>query len=351
MKDHWKTVLLGPEATMVTAAEVLTQSSMRIVLVVSENDCLLGTVTDGDIRRALVRGFPMETQIDKIMETNPITVSLGEDRRTVLKLMREKDLLQVPILDKENKVVGLDVMQDLVRGATKENPVLLMAGGFGKRLHPLTKDLPKPLLTVGSKPILQSTIERLADEGFSRFYLAVHYKADLVRKHFGDGSQWGISISYLIEKEPLGTAGALGSLKAEPIKEPLVVMNGDILTQLDFNQLLEYHERCGGVATMCICEYDFQIPYGVVKSDGSYVREIIEKPAQKFSVNAGIYVLNPELVHRSDFLQPKNMPDFLQEIIEDGKQVNMFPIHEYWLDIGRLEEYQQAQIDVSDFRS
>lgn len=342
-------MLLGPEANMVTAAEVLTQSSMRIILVVDKNDCLLGTVTDGDIRRAMVRGFPMETEIAKVMETKPITVSVGEVPRTVLKLMRKNDLLQVPVLDKEKKVVGLEIIQDLVRGAEKENPVLLMAGGFGKRLYPLTKDLPKPLLMVGSKPILESIIERLIDEGFTKFYLAVHYKSDLIRRHFGDGSRWGIDIQYLVEEEPLGTAGALASLKLEPINAPLVMMNADVLTQLDFNQLLEYHERRGAVATMCIREYDLEIPYGVVKGKGDKLQDIVEKPIQKFSVNAGIYVLNPELFRGKSISQPKNMPEFLREIMDEGKQVNMFPIHEYWLDIGRIREYQQAQIDASDF--
>ena len=180
-------------------------------------------------------------------------------------------------------MVGLEVMQDFVYGAPRENPVLLMAGGFGKRLHPLTKGLPKPLLTVGDKPILETIVEQLSEAGFSQFFMAVHYKADLLRTHFGDGSDWGITIRYLEEEEPLGTAGALSLLSAESIQKPVLVMNGDLLTRLDFNQLLDYHDSHDGIATICVREHEFRIPYGVVQAAGIRVEDITEKPVKNYS--------------------------------------------------------------------
>ena len=349
MKDNWRSALIESQATMKVAAEVLTNSSMRIVLVVDKHDCLLGTVTDGDIRRALMAGISMKTAVDEIMQKNPVTVNSGDDRKTVLQLMRQKDVLQVPVLDKSQKVVGLEAMQDFVYGAPRENIVLLMAGGFGKRLQPLTKELPKPLLTVGDKPILETIMEQLIEAGFSRFFMAVHYKADLIRAYFGDGSDWGITIRYLEEEEPLGTAGALSLLSSEPIEMPVLVMNGDLLTRLDFSQLLDYHDSHDGVATICVREHEFRIPYGVVQADGIQVKDITEKPVQKLFINAGIYVLDPDIVKRRSGVRASDMPELLREIIKTGEQVNMFPIHEYWLDIGRMEEYGQAQIDVTEF--
>ena len=293
----------------------------------------------------------MKTAVDEIMQKSPITVNSGDDRKTVLQLMRQKDILQVPVLDKTQKVVGLEVMQDIVYGATRENPVLLMAGGFGKRLQPLTKELPKPLLTVGDKPILETIVEQLSEAGFSQFFMAVHYKADLLRAHFGDGSYWGITIRYLEEEEPLGTAGALSLLSAESIQKPVLVMNGDLLTRLDFNQLLNYHDSHDGVATICVREHEIRIPYGVVQAAGIRVEDITEKPVKKLFINAGIYVLDPDIVKGRSRVLAGDMPDLLRETIKTGEHVNMFPIHEYWLDIGRVEEYRQAQIDVTEFSS
>ena len=349
--DNLQKAMLSPSQSIASAAEVLTKYSMRIVLVVDKDNRLLGTVTDGDIRRALMRGVTMETAVDEVMQRSPVTVKSGDDRKSVLQLMRQKDILQVPVLDTSQRVVGLEVMQDFIYETPRENPVLLMAGGFGKRLHPLTKELPKPLLTVGGKPILETIIEQLMEAGFSRFYMAVHYKAELLREHFGDGSEWGITIRYLEEEEPLGTAGALSFLSSELIEMPVLVMNGDLLTRLDFNQLLDYHDSHYGVATICVREHEFRIPYGVVQGDGIRVEDINEKPVTKLFINAGIYVVNPDIVKRRTSACAGDMPQLLRDMIKNGEQINMFPIHEYWLDIGRVEEYKQAQIDVTEFSS
>ena len=345
MNRHWRKVLLDCGVDVTTAAEVLTSSSMRIVMVVDKEDRLLGTVTDGDIRRALMAGNAMTSPVTTVMQKNPIAITQGDSRRKALQIMREKDLLHLPVLDAQGVVVGLETVRDLLFKEQRPNPVLLMAGGFGKRLYPLTREVPKPLLPVGEKPILQTILEQLVEGGFTQFFLAVHYRSEQVRAHFGDGSNWGACIEYLEERQPLGTAGALGLLDRAMIDTPLLMMNGDLLTRLDFGQLLDYHGEHGGLATICVREYDFQIPYGVVRGDGEQVTEITEKPVQKFFVNAGIYVLEPDLLSRCQPNEASDMPNLLHQIVSDGHKVSMFPIHEHWLDIGRMEEYERALVE------
>jgi len=332
---------------MKEAAELLTENSLRIVLVVDEQSRLLGTVTDGDIRRSLMAGHRMTAAVTTMMQASPIALTQGDSRGKALQIMREKDLLHLPVIDSEGIVVGLETMRDLVFEVSRSNAVVLMAGGFGRRLYPLTRDVPKPLLPVGEKPILENTLEQLVDGGFSRFYLAVHYRAEQVREHFGDGTKWGVTIEYLEERQPLGTGGALSLLSRGAVNSPLLIMNGDLLTRLNFGELLDFHEEHGSLATLCVREYDFQIPYGVVQSDGMLLTEILEKPVQKYFVNAGIYVLEPSVLDRLMPDEKIDMPVVLQRILRSGDRVNMFPIHEYWLDIGRIEEYEQAKADIS----
>ena len=348
MGIKWASALLKSDRTTQEAAELLTANSLRIVLVVDNENRLLGTVTDGDIRRALMTGNTMTAPVMMVMQKDPITMTQGDSRQQALQIMREKDLLHLPVLDSNGVVVGLETVRDLLFATQRPNPVLLMAGGFGRRLYPLTRDVPKPLLPVGEKPILQTILEQLVEGGLSHFFLAVHYHSEQVRAHFGDGSRWGVRIDYLEEREPLGTAGALGSLDRAKVDTPLLMMNGDLLTRLDFGQLLDYHEDHGGLATMCVREYDFQIPYGVVRGDGGQVAEITEKPVQKFFVNAGIYVLEPDILDQCRPKEAADMPDLLRLAMRKGGKVNMFPIHESWLDIGQMEEYQRAQIDADN---
>ncbi len=348
MGIKWASALLKSDRTTQEAAELLTANSLRIVLVVDNENRLLGTVTDGDIRRALMTGNTMTAPVMTVMQKDPIAMAQGESRQQALQIMREKDLLHLPVLDSNGVVVGLETVRDLLFAKQRPNPVLLMAGGFGRRLYPLTRDVPKPLLPVGEKPILQTILEQLVEGGLSHFFLAVHYHSEQVRAHFGDGSRWGVRIDYLEEGEPLGTAGALGLLDRAKVDTPLLMMNGDLLTRLDFGQLLDYHEERGGLATMCVREYDFQIPYGVVRGDGGQVAEITEKPVQKFFVNAGIYVLEPDILDQCRSKEAVDMPDLLRLAMRKGGKVNMFPIHEYWLDIGQMEEYQRAQIDADN---
>ena len=221
-----------------------------------------------------------------------------------------------------------------------------MAGGFGKRLRPLTNTCPKPMLRVGDKPILELILEGFVNAGFHRFYISTHYMPEQIRDHFGDGSQWNVSIKYIHEETPLGTGGALGLLPHEEIDLPLFMMNGDILTNLNYLSLLAFHEEHGGKATMCVREFDYQVPYGVIEADGHRAKAMVEKPVYTFNVNAGIYLLSPELVKRVTPGTQVDMPTLLEQEMADGHAVNLYPLKEYWLDIGQVDDFQRAQQDV-----
>ena len=342
----WKKILLGPEQALAEAVNVIDKEALRIALVVDKSNKLLGTITDGDIRRALIRHMGMDTPVKEIMRSEPETANFGDERSNILALMKNKDLLQVPILDSNGRVVGLETLKDLIDGIQYDNPVFLMAGGFGKRLRPLTNSTPKPLLKVGSKPILENILEQFIEAGFHNFYISTHYKADMVRNHFGGGDAWNVNINYVHEDIPLGTAGALGLLPSDIPDLPLLMMNGDLLTKVNIEHLLNFHKEQDGIATMCVREYDFQVPYGVIKSDGYHIKSIVEKPVHNFFVNAGIYVLEPSLVKNVNGTDYLDMPCLLEKQIADGEQINMFPIHEYWLDIGQMEEFERANKEI-----
>jgi len=344
----WRKVILKQTDTMQLAIEVLNNESLRIVMVVDDEGRLIGTVTDGDIRRGLIKHMTLETRISDFMFWEPTVKAVDDDLDTILAMMKKRDLLQIPVLDNERRVVGLEGIQHLLNKTRYDNPVFLMAGGFGKRLQPLTNDTPKPLLKVGQKPILETILDQFLAAGFHDFYISTHYKAEMVRDHFGDGSDWNVSIKYVHEKEPLGTAGALGLLPKDMPELPILMMNGDLLTKIDFEQLLNFHVEQGGDATMCVREYDFQVPYGVIEAKGDRILSIVEKPVHKFFVNAGIYVLSPSVFSDLEGRCYLDMPQLLKTKIEQGEQVTMFPVHEYWLDIGKIEQFNKAQRDSCD---
>lgn len=345
MIEDLTSVFLQKDDSLEKAALLLSQNTLQIVLVVDECTKLLGTVTDGDIRRALLAGHSMASPVEKFMESDPTYVHTAESRRRRLQILQDRALLHLPVIDDEGSVVGLETIQELLFRRKRNNRVLLMAGGFGKRLYPLTKDIPKPMLPVGGKPILEMILEQLAEEGFHHFVLSVHYRAQQIRDHFCNGEKWGVEIKYLEEEEPLGTGGAVGMLEIDEIDEPFIVMNGDLLTKVDFAQLVSHHTQSGSSATMCVREYEFTVPFGVVERDGWNMKKIVEKPVKQWFINAGIYVLQPELIGSFESNSALEMPDLLNKLSKEGKKVSMFPVHEHWVDIGHMEEYRQAQLD------
>ncbi len=342
---EWRKVILKSNCTMKEAIKVLNEEALRIIMVVDDNQKLIGTITDGDIRRALIEHKDMKVQLGEIMHTSPSTISDNLSEKQILTLMKQKNVLQLPILDNEDKVIGLKTLQNTYEVEKHDNTVFLMAGGFGVRLHPLTEKIPKPLLKIGTSPILEIILKQLIESGFNNFVISTHYKAQMLKDYFGDGSKWDVSINYVYEENPLGTAGSLGLMPKINNDLPVLMMNGDLLTKVDFNSFLNFHNNHSGIASMCVREYDFEVPYGVVKSKNQKLKSIVEKPIHKFFVNAGIYLLNQSLIKKLDGISRIDMTSLLESQINDGLEVNIFPLHEYWLDIGQHEQLEQAKKD------
>lgn len=340
----YRSVLLSPNDTIEKAIHVLNCEPFKIILVVNSKDVLLGTLTDGDIRRAILNHKKMSDCLSDIMSKNPITVTVETPIETIVSMMKKHSVMQIPVIDENMAVVGLETMQGMIN-EKRHNPVLLMAGGFGKRLHPLTNNTPKPLLEIGDKPILETIIERFASQGFYNFFISLHYLSEQLQDFFGDGSKWGVNINYVIEDEPLGTAGVLGLLPDNLTDFPVIMMNGDLLTNINFEHLLNFHKDQGGIATVCVREYDFQVPYGVVEAEDNIIKDIIEKPKHKFFVNAGIYALDKKFINGVIKNRYIDMPDLIKSKINRKERVNLFPIHEYWLDIGSMDQYKKASRD------
>lgn len=340
MKD-WRNTLISPGVSILDALKIIDSGSLRIALVVDEGGRLLGTVTDGDIRRALLKEAPLSAPVTSVMNRNPIVARLNSDPEAILAMMRQRDVGQIPVVDDGGRVVGFEVLTDLLGRRSRDNQVVIMAGGLGRRLHPLTENCPKPMLPVGDKPLLELVLEGLISHGFRRFFLAVNYKGEMIKEHFGAGEKWGIDLDYLWEDKRLGTAGPLSLLPEKP-ERPLLVVNGDILTRTNFGHLLEYHGRQETSAVMCVKDYSFQVPYGVVQVEGDRLVAIREKPVHNFFVNAGMYVLSPEAL---DFI-PKDsffdMPALFSRLIEAGRKTSIYPVTEFWLDVGRKDDLDQA---------
>ncbi|GAK44775.1 putative mannose-1-phosphate guanyltransferase [Tepidicaulis marinus] len=338
----WKKAALPESATIREAIASLDRSALQIVLIVDGESHLKGTITDGDIRRALLRGEGMEAPVTKAMKENPITAGPEIDRATVLKWMKQFGIAQVPVVDHGGHIVGLETLNQLVRQQDSGNWVVIMAGGLGTRLRPLTEDLPKPLIPVGGKPVLEGIIERLAEQGFKRLFLSVNYQSEKVEDYFKDGSKWGVEITYLEENKRLGTAGALHLLPERPV-EPFLVMNADLMTDIDFRRLIDFHNEQEADATMGVRDYRLQVPYGVIDTRGHRITGIVEKPVQSYFVNGGIYALSPSVLSYVPEDEMYDMPELFEALIKDGGLAAAFPIHEYWIDIGRFEDLDKAQ--------
>ncbi|TKF23476.1 CBS domain-containing protein [Vibrio genomosp. F6] len=346
MSHSWKNVLIKPTSTLRDALEIINNEALRVVLVVDDNHQLQGVVTDGDIRRGLLNNLALTAEITQVMNTNPMTADAKTPRDDLIATMESKEILSLPLLE-SGKVVGLETLHGMLSKPVYQNPVFLMAGGFGTRLRPLTDTCPKPMLKIGNKPILETVIRSFIKAGFVNFYISTHYMPEQIEQHFGDGSDLGVNITYVYEESPLGTGGALGLLPKDlPQDLPLIMMNGDVLTKVDFQRLLEFHTENQADATMCVREYDYQIPYGVINGEGNKITSMVEKPIQRFFVNAGIYVVSPRVIQSVPENHHIDMPTLLEDHMVERENILMFPIHEYWLDIGRMDDFNRAQADI-----
>lgn len=345
MSHDWKKILLRPEQPIRDALKLIDTESLRIALVVDDSFKLLGIVTDGDIRRGLLKNLSIESEVNEVMNPNPLTAEYGSPRSELVNIMEKEQILAIPLL-RNGVIEGVETLQRVGQASIHQNPVFIMAGGFGSRLKPLTDNCPKPMLKVGDKPILEVLLNSFINAGFVNFYISTHYMPEVIYDYFGDGSKWGIKINYVYEKEPLGTGGALGLLPEDIPDLPLIMINGDVLTNVNFERILQFHKKNNSAATMCVRDYEYKVPYGVITGEGNRVRRMVEKPIQQFFVNAGIYIVSSKVRKSVTKNIHIDMPTLLENFIDVEEGVMMFPIHEYWLDIGGVEDFKRAQFDI-----
>src|SRR6185369_4139601 len=293
--DSWRKTLLPTNASIHQAICCLNETGMQIGVVVSEDGMLVGTLTDGDVRRGLLRGLELHSPAEGIIQRDPMVVPPQWGREMVLQLMQANKIHQLPVVDEHRHVVGLHLWDELLAPSKRANVMVVMAGGRGARLGAHTENCPKPLLQVGGKPMLEHIVERAKNNGFERFVFAIHYLGHMIEEHFGDGSSCQVQIEYLREQSPLGTAGALGLLQAKP-EVPFLVTNGDVLTDIHYGELLDFHCRHSAAATMAVRLHEWQHPFGVVKTKGVDIVGFEEKPVSRSHINAGVYVLEPHVL-------------------------------------------------------
>ena len=344
--ERWRKALLPADATLRQAIRNLDESALQIALVVSPDGTLLGTITDGDIRRGLLRGLDMNSPVEAIIHRDPLVVPPQLSRDTALQIMQANRIRQLPVVDECWRVVGLHLWDELIVPGQRSNLMVIMAGGQGTRLRPHTENCPKPLLPVGGKPMLEHIIERARAEGFQHFMLAIHYLGQMIEGYFGDGSRWQVRIGYLREESPLGTAGAIGLLNPRP-DAPFLVTNGDVLNDVLYGELLDFHCRHGAAATMAVRLHEWQHPFGVVRTKGVDIVGFEEKPVARSHINAGIYVLEPRAL---DNLRPGehcDMPVLFNRLQERAARTIVYPMHEPWLDVGQPRDLADAQSDFA----
>lgn len=343
---RWRRALLPVDATLAQTIENLNEVSIKLALCVDAEGKLLGSVSDGDIRRGLLRGLAMDDPVSEIANPSPMVVPESADRDLVRALMQANKVQQVPVVDPQGRVVGLHLWDELTTPATHDHPMVIMAGGKGTRLRPYTENCPKPMLPVAGKPILQHIIERAQSQGFSRFYLSLNYLGDMIRDHFGDGSALGATITYVTEDEPLGTAGALSLIDPRP-DTPFVVTNGDVLTDIDYRELIEFRERLDAQAVMAVRRYDWTNPYGVVEMEGVDISGFAEKPVTRSHINAGVYAFDPGALDHLEAQRHCDMPTLFDRLREKGRRTVAYPMHEPWLDVGRPDDLERANQKLS----
>lgn len=343
-------VIVSGDLALGRAIEQLDHAGTGILLLCDAERHLVATCTDGDIRRAILRGVSMDIACIAIANHQPLVAHAPIAPLEALHLMdhgKQVVINQLPVLDENERVVNLILRSDLTRHVESFSAVI-MAGGAGTRLRPLTETLPKPLLPVGERPVMEHILEQMRQSGIERVNVTTHYLSEKIEAHFGDGSAFGVRLNYVTEDRPLGTAGGLGLFP--PPKETLLVINGDILTNVDFRTMLAFHHEHNAALTVGVRPHLYTVPYGVVDTDGAEVRGIREKPEIQFLTNAGIYLLEPFVYDYIPNGERFDMPELIQALIENGQRVVSFPIIEYWLDIGQHADYERAQSDVKDGR-
>jgi len=346
MNKEWKNCLLSEEATILEAINNLNQTALQIVLVLSRSNKLIGTITDGDIRRALLKGESLERNLKSVMNRKPFVVTADITKSMAFILMQANKIYHIPIVDDDGKVVGLHILHQLIEPNEIQNTIVIMAGGKGTRLLPYTENCPKPLVLVAGRPILEHIILRAKEEGFNKFIVSIHYLGKMIQDYFEDGSKFGVEIKYLEEYSPLGTAGALSLLK-ESILAPFLVTNGDVLTDIKYADIIQFHKLHGAMATMAIKMHEWMNPYGVVLTKGISIIGFEEKPVNRSYINAGIYVLDPSSLNFLSKGEVCDMPSLFTRMRAKNNHVIAYPMHEPWTDIGRPSDLISFEENLS----
>ncbi len=343
---NWQNTIVATNHTIREAMRAIDNGGVRLALVADESFHLLGTVTDGDIRRGLLRDLEMNDSILDVMNHSPISADENMVRDDLLALIDKHDLLALPIVNRSNKLVGLSTLNQLMQPETRDNPVFIMAGGFGSRLKPLTDNCPKPMLPIGDKPMLAHILDLFIKQGFSSFYISTHYMPEVITEYFGDGDKFGCNITYVHEDSPLGTGGALSLLPENLPRLPLVMINGDILTDVDFTKMIDTHMKNKNDVTLCLREEEHQVAYGLVETTDGIIQRMVEKPTYRYLINSGIYVLSAAAVLSVKESRKMALPSLVEDRISQGFKVGEYRSHGYWLDVGRMSDYQKAQVDI-----
>lgn len=341
LEKRWQEALLSADSTVQQAIRNLDQVAIKIALVVNDQGQLQGTVSDGDIRRGLLKGLDLNSPIAAIIHHDALVVPPEMTNAMVMQLMIANKISQIPVVDEQHRVVGLHLWDEIISPPTRSNLMVIMAGGKGMRLRPFTENCPKPMVTVAGKPMLEHIIERGKREGFSHFVLAIHYLGHMIEEYFGNGSRLGVQIDYLREQSPLGTAGALSLLNPRP-DVAFVVTNGDVMTDIRYGELLDFHKRSGAAATMAVRIHEWQHPFGVVETQGIDIVGFVEKPLARSHINAGVYALSPEALLELALETPCDMPTLFERLQAKDKRIVAYPMHEPWLDVGRPDDLAQA---------
>jgi dTDP-glucose pyrophosphorylase/CBS domain-containing protein len=341
-REGWKKALLPLGVTLKEAIQNLNQTELKVVLVVEHNDILVGTLTDGDVRRGLLRGLSLDSLINEFVFREPLVLPPRVSREIALDLMEVNEINAIPIVDEGRQVVGLHLFREVLAPSQRPNLMVIMAGGQGSRLRPHTETCPKPMLPVGGKPMLEHIIERSKAESFKRLVLAVGYLGHMIEDYFGDGSQWNVEIEYLRENSPLGTAGAIGLLSPRP-DVPIIVTNGDVLTDIRYGELLDFHSSHNASATMAVRLHELQHPFGVVHIKGVDILGFEEKPTSVNHINAGVYVLEPRALDVLEVDECCDMPMLFDRLRKKSERTIAYPMHEPWLDVGREDDLRQAR--------
>lgn len=337
----WQRAILPTTATIQDAIKTLNEMALKIVLISNGNGVLEGTISDGDIRRGLLRSLTMASPISDVIQRNPLVVPDGMSRDLVLQLMTANKVQQIPVVDANGHLLGLHLWEDIAAPADRPNAMVIMAGGMGTRLRPHTESCPKPMLRVAGKPMLQHIIERASLEGFSHFVLAIHYLGLVIEEHFGDGARFGVRIDYVKEQSPLGTVGALSLLNPRP-ELSFVVTNGDVVTDIRYGELLDFHGRYDAAATMAVRVHEWQHPFGIVQMNGVDIVGFAEKPIARSQINAGIYALSPTALNSLREGEHCDMPTLFERLQAEGQRTVAYPMHEPWLDVGRPDDLARA---------